>query len=152
MDADGDDARDGGDEDGNGSPPTSDCSTPTSSSTSEDKSTSSSESEDLRAAKKKDCKSRKKGKKREQKKWKKATHGVKFKHSFVWNGKPDIDVFEHWTFKEDLWIDLTALSDELALKLLVNFMSGSAGKFFMQHVATYPKQWKVKDVYIALFD
>jgi hypothetical protein len=44
------------------------------------------------------------------------------------------------------------VTDKLALKLLVNFMSGQASRFFMQHVATRQKQWTVKDVYIALFD
>ncbi|KAJ6533511.1 hypothetical protein B0H19DRAFT_1272162 [Mycena capillaripes] len=116
------------------SPLTSDSSTPASSSTSEDESTPSSESENLRAAKKKARKNRKK------RKPKKATHGVKFKHPFIWNGKPDIDVFDHWTFEVDSWINITGLQDKLALKLLVNFMSGSASKFFMQHVATCLKQ------------
>jgi hypothetical protein len=112
----------------------------------------SSKSEDLRTAKEKARKNRKRGKAKEQRKWKKATHSVKFKPPFVWNGKPDIDVFDHWTFEVDSWIDLTRLPDKLALKLLVNFMSGSASKFFMQHVVTCLKQWTVKDVYIALFD
>jgi hypothetical protein len=44
------------------------------------------------------------------------------------------------------------LGDEVALKLLVNFMSGPAIKFFIEHVATNLKRWTVKDVYKALFD
>jgi hypothetical protein len=55
-------------------------------------------------------------------------------------------------YEVDTWIELTALSDKLAMKLIVNFMSGTASKFFMDHVATNLKQWTIKDVYKALFD
>jgi hypothetical protein len=62
--------------------------------------------------------------------------GVRIKPPFVWNGKPDMDTFDHWTYEVDTWIKLTGLTDKVALKLLVNFMSGSARRLFMLHVAT----------------
>ncbi|KAJ6525380.1 hypothetical protein B0H19DRAFT_1008035, partial [Mycena capillaripes] len=78
--------------------------------------------------------------------------GVKIKSPFVWDGKPVMDIFDQWTYEVDTWIELSALSDKLALKCMVNFMGGTASKFFMDHVTTDIKKWTVKDVYKALFD
>ncbi|KAJ7892509.1 hypothetical protein B0H14DRAFT_3684971 [Mycena olivaceomarginata] len=88
----------------------------------------------------------------EMRSMKKAMAGIKIKAPFIWDGKPVMDTFDHWTYEVDTWIELTALSDKLAMKLIVNFMSGTASKFFMDHVATNLKQWTIKDVYKALFD
>ncbi|KAJ7501038.1 hypothetical protein B0H11DRAFT_2275381 [Mycena galericulata] len=94
-----------------------------------------------------------KSKLKEMKNMKKAMAGIKIKPPpFVWDGKPGMDIFDQWTFEVDNWIELTALSDKLAMKLIVNFMSGTASKFFMDHVSTEPKKWTVKDVYRALLD
>ncbi|KAJ6587584.1 hypothetical protein DFH09DRAFT_1359264 [Mycena vulgaris] len=88
----------------------------------------------------------------ELKTMKKAMAGIKIKAPFVWDGKPVMDTFDHWTYEVDTWIELTALTDKLAMKLIVNFMSGTASKFFMDHVSTELKKWTVKDVYRALFN
>ncbi|KAJ6558849.1 hypothetical protein DFH09DRAFT_1317108 [Mycena vulgaris] len=63
-----------------------------------------------------------------------------------------MDTFDHWTYEVDTWIELKALTDKLAMKLIVNFMSGTASKFFMDHVSTELKKWTVKHVYRALFN
>ncbi|KAJ7101713.1 hypothetical protein C8R44DRAFT_716405 [Mycena epipterygia] len=130
----------------------SDSSKPSSSSENESSSEQSSS-----AARKKARKIRKKYKERKrdrknQKRVKEALRDIKIKHPFEYNGEPDIDVFDQWTYEVDTWIALNGLSDRLALKLLVNFMSGPASKFFMVHVATNQERWTVKDVYTALFD
>jgi hypothetical protein len=88
----------------------------------------------------------------ERKQMKKAMAGIKLKAPFVWDGKPDMDLFDHWTYEVDTWIELNALNDKLAVKLIVNFMSGTASSFFMKHVSTNQKKWSVKDVYGALFE
>jgi hypothetical protein len=101
--------------------------------------TSASDSEKLYRKSKKAHKNEKQLSKRQQKevkRIKKVMEGVRIKPPFVWNGKPDMDIFDHWTYKVDTWIKLTGLTDKVALKLLVNFMSGSARRWFMLHVAT----------------
>ncbi|KAJ7926662.1 P-loop containing nucleoside triphosphate hydrolase protein [Mycena leptocephala] len=91
-------------------------------------------------------------KKAEKAKIKNALAGIKIKAPFVWDAKPDLDIFDQWTYEADTWVELYGLADKVALRLMVNFMSGSASKFFMKHVATHQKEWTVKKVYEALFD
>ncbi|RDX39900.1 hypothetical protein OH76DRAFT_1323501, partial [Lentinus brumalis] len=69
-----------------------------------------------------------------------------------WNGAPDLDVFDQWTYEIDTWGELLGLSDRLMLKLVVQFMSDKPSKFFMRHVATRQEEWTMKDLYEALFD
>ena len=44
------------------------------------------------------------------------------------------------------------LSDKLALKLVVQFLTGTARKFFMKHIATCQSEWNMASLYEALFD
>ncbi|THH29464.1 hypothetical protein EUX98_g4724 [Antrodiella citrinella] len=85
---------------------------------------------------------------------KKAMKGVKIKAplAFVWSGKPDLDLYDHWVYEVDTWCELNGLSDKLAIRIVMNFMSGNASKFFMKHVATTRKYWTMKRLYEALFD
>ncbi|TFK80650.1 hypothetical protein K466DRAFT_466750, partial [Polyporus arcularius HHB13444] len=69
-----------------------------------------------------------------------------------WNGAPDLDVINQWTYEIDTWGELLVLSDRLMLKLVVQFMSNKPSKFFMCHVATRQEEWTMKDLYEALFD
>ena len=82
----------------------------------------------------------------------KALARVKIKPPFSWNGMPDLDLFDQWTYEVDTWRELYGLSDKLALKLVVQFLTGTAGKFFMKHVATCQSEWNMASLYEALFD
>ena len=90
--------------------------------------------------------------KRETKRIRKALAGVRIKPPFSWNGTPDLDLFDQWTYEVNTWRELYGLSDKLALKLVVQFLSGTAGKFFMKHVATCQSEWNMASLYEALFD
>ncbi|PIL34763.1 transcription factor [Ganoderma sinense ZZ0214-1] len=90
--------------------------------------------------------------KRETKRIRKALAGVKIKPPFSWNGSPDLDLFDQWTYEVDTWRELYGLSDKLAIKLVVQFLTGTAGKFFMKHVATCQSEWTIASLYEALFD
>ena len=99
------------------------------------------------------------GEKRRQKKQKheakcirKALAGVKIKPPFSWNGTPDLDLFNQWTYEVDTWWELYGLSDKLAIKLVVQFLTRVAGKFFMKHVSTCQSEWTMMSLYEALFD
>jgi hypothetical protein len=38
----------------------------------------------------------------ERKQLKEAMEGVRIKPPFVWNGKPNIDMFNHWTYEVEM--------------------------------------------------
>lgn len=82
----------------------------------------------------------------------KALAGVKIKPPFSWNGTLDLDLFDQWTYKVDTWRELYGLSDKLAIKLVVQFLTGTVGKFFMKHVATCQSEWTMASLYEVLFD
>ena len=88
----------------------------------------------------------------EAKRIRKALTGVKIKLPFSWNGTPDLDLFDQWTYEVNTWRELYGLSDKLALELVVQFLAGTAGKFFMKHVATCQSEWNMASLYEALFD
>ncbi|KAJ7035905.1 hypothetical protein C8F04DRAFT_1340980 [Mycena alexandri] len=64
------------------------------------------------------AKKRKAGQRRERAMLKKGMKGIKLKPPFVWDAKPDLDVFDHWTYEVDTWAELTGLDDSLVLKLM----------------------------------
>ncbi|RDX52771.1 hypothetical protein OH76DRAFT_1344464, partial [Lentinus brumalis] len=78
--------------------------------------------------------------------------GVKIKPPFNWDGTPDIDLYDKWTYEVDTWGELNGLNDRLMIKLIVQFMTGKPAQFFMRHVATRQSEWTVKSLYEALFD
>ncbi|KAI0704832.1 hypothetical protein BC835DRAFT_1302798 [Cytidiella melzeri] len=120
-----------------------------SSSSATSRSDSSTESE--RSEESRDETARKKRKK-DQKKIKKVMNGVKLKNPVPWDGRSDLDAFDEFTYEYDTWVELNALPERLALKVIVNFLNGKARKFFMTHVATRQHKWTVPLLYEALFD
>ena len=90
--------------------------------------------------------------KSESKRLRKALAGIKIQPPFVWSGTANLDMFDKWVYEVDTWGELNGLSDQLMLKLVVHFLSGKAGQFFMRHVATCRSQWTMKDLYEALFN
>ncbi|EPS99935.1 hypothetical protein FOMPIDRAFT_1050268 [Fomitopsis schrenkii] len=78
--------------------------------------------------------------------------GIKLKPPFVWDGKPDLDLFDHWVYEIETWRELHNLDDRVSLKIVVNFMSDRASSFFMQHVAMDQRSWNMQLLYKGLFD
>jgi hypothetical protein len=52
-----------------------------------------------------------------------------------YNRRADLDVFDQWTYKVDTWRNWNKVNDRMTVKILVNFMSGKASRFFMKHVS-----------------
>ncbi|KAI0323422.1 hypothetical protein GY45DRAFT_1211891, partial [Cubamyces sp. BRFM 1775] len=90
--------------------------------------------------------------KKDKRRMRKALSGVKIKTPFVWDGTADLDLFDQWTYEVDTWAELNELPDRVVIKLMIQFMKGEAGKFFMRHVSTRQSEWTVKKLYEALFD
>ncbi|KAJ6530093.1 hypothetical protein B0H19DRAFT_1384656 [Mycena capillaripes] len=80
------------------------------------------------------------------------SRGVKIKTPFTFDGRADLDDFDQWTYEVDTWREWNGVSERRTLKILVNFMSGKASRFFMKHVALRQKDWTLKLVYEALFN
>lgn len=66
---------------------------------------------------------------------KNALASLRMKPPMVYNGHADLDHFDQWVFKIDTWQDLYDLSVDIVIKLMVNFVSHIAGKFYMKHIA-----------------
>jgi hypothetical protein len=79
-------------------------------------------------------------------------HSVKIKKPFTFDGRADLDLFDQWTYEVDTWRNWNGISDKMVIKILVNFMSGEASKFFMKHVVLHQKDWTLKSIYEALFN
>ncbi|KAJ7208904.1 hypothetical protein GGX14DRAFT_566600 [Mycena pura] len=86
------------------------------------------------------------------KKMKRILASLKVKSPFIYDGKADLDMFDHWTYEVDTWAELHGIDDAMTVKLMVNFMGGKASRFFMKHIALRRKNWTVKLVYEGLFD
>ncbi|KAF8988996.1 hypothetical protein BDQ17DRAFT_1434773 [Cyathus striatus] len=138
---------DGGDDGSDGSSSdSSDSSSSDSSSSSSGKSNASGRSKNNRSQRKRDRQ------RKEYKKLKKALNSVKIKTPFTYDGHADLDNFDQWTYEVDTWSDWNGLSDRLLLRVVVNFMSYKASRFFMKHIATHREDWTIKRLYEALFD
>lgn len=77
---------------------------------------------------------------------------LKIKNPFTYDGSDDLDRFDQWTYEVNTWRQLYRVRDKDAVYVLVQFLSGKAGKFFMKHVANSKHKWSVTDVYEGLFD
>ncbi|OSD01905.1 hypothetical protein PYCCODRAFT_1354674, partial [Trametes coccinea BRFM310] len=130
----------------------SDDSMTTSSSSSSSSESSSSSSGTARARKTTSEKRHRTRQKRDKRRMRKALSGVKIKTPFVWDGTADLDLFDQWTYEIDTWGELNELPDRIMVKLMIQFMKGDAGRFFMRHVSTNQEEWTVKRLYGALFD
>ncbi|KIL54135.1 hypothetical protein M378DRAFT_19176 [Amanita muscaria Koide BX008] len=90
---------------------------------------------------------------RHQRKSKKSKQKLRdIKKPFVWDGTPNLDTFDRWIYEVDTWCELVRIDDGDAVKILVQFMSGEAAKFFMKHVAMNRTKWTTKSIYEGLFD
>ena len=70
----------------------------------------------------------------------------------TYDGRPDLAVFDKWTYEVNTWIRLTKYHEPTALNLLVKYTMGMAGKFFMSFIARSKDTWSVRAMYEALFD
>ncbi|KAF8185318.1 hypothetical protein K438DRAFT_1597355, partial [Mycena galopus ATCC 62051] len=58
-----------------------------------------------------------------------------------YKGKGD---FNQWTYEIDTWADSHGIYDGMVVEIMMDFMGGKAGQFFMKHVALRRKDWTVK--------
>ncbi|KAJ7181104.1 hypothetical protein C8R46DRAFT_1071467, partial [Mycena filopes] len=56
--------------------------------------------------------------KKEHRKMKKVLSSIKIKTPFIFDGKADLDVFDHWTYEVDTWADWNGVSDAMTVKIM----------------------------------
>lgn len=83
---------------------------------------------------------------------KNALSSLQMKPPMVYDGRADLDHFDQWVFEIDTWRDLYDLSEDIVIKLMVNFVSHLAGRFYMKHVAKCQDEWTLKEIYEGTFD
>jgi hypothetical protein len=74
------------------------------------------------------------------------------KDYFVYDGTPDFDKFEQWTYEFDTWIDFNSIPARWAVHLIAAFVSGPASEYFMDFVATEHGSFKMEQIYSGLFE
>lgn len=83
---------------------------------------------------------------------KNALASLRMKPPMVYDGRADLDHFDQWIFEIETWRDLYELPEEVVIKLMVNFVSHLASKFYMKHVAKCQDEWTMKGIYEGTFD
>jgi hypothetical protein len=75
--------------------------------------------------------------------------GVKTDTTMTYSGTPNMDVLETFTYKFDLWVEMSGLTRKWAVKLMVYFLEGKAHQFYMKHIPTSHAKWSLKEVMMA---
>ena len=70
----------------------------------------------------------------------------------TFDGKPDLAVFDKWTYEVNTWVKLTKLRETTAINLLVKYTSGSAGDFFMNFITGNEERWTLEGVLEGIFE
>ena len=76
---------------------------------------------------------------------------VKIDSPSVYNGKPDLDVFDRWALEVKPWVRLARLTEEIATTMLVKYVTGKASTYYMRFVAGKEKQWTMTTLFEGLF-
>ncbi|KAJ7187572.1 hypothetical protein GGX14DRAFT_580962 [Mycena pura] len=93
------------------------------STTDDESSSSSSSSSQSRSAKrrKRTSKHKRNESSKQRKKMKRVLASLKVKSPFIYDGKPDLDTFDHWAYEVDTWAELHGIDDTMTVKLMVNY-------------------------------
>ncbi|KAJ7305389.1 hypothetical protein DFH08DRAFT_667980, partial [Mycena albidolilacea] len=69
-----------------------------------------------------------------------------------YDGTPDFDKFEQWTYEVDTWINFNGLPTHWAICLIAAFVSGLASEYFVDFVTTDHGSFKMRQIYSGLFE
>ena len=70
----------------------------------------------------------------------------------VYSGAANIEALDRWAYAVNGCIEMHALDEEWAVRLVSKFLTGKASTFYMRHVAHHRKRWTMKLLYEGLFD
>ncbi|KAJ7608242.1 hypothetical protein FB45DRAFT_697256, partial [Roridomyces roridus] len=69
-----------------------------------------------------------------------------------YDGTPDFDKFEQWTYEVDTWIEFNSIPTSWAVRLISAFVSGPASEYFVDFVAMDHGSFKMKQIHAGLFE
>ena len=82
----------------------------------------------------------------------KMAKNIKMKDPFMYDGTPDLDTLDQWTFEVDTYCDWYDIDSKTSVQFMVKWTTGKASQFLMKHVVRNLKGWDRQLVYEGLFD
>jgi hypothetical protein len=77
---------------------------------------------------------------------------VKMKHPTPYNGKPDIQVYDHWMASITNYAQTMKIRERTMIGMMSAYVTGKAGDFYMNRVAGRADEWTYQTVFQAIFD
>ncbi|EJD49909.1 hypothetical protein AURDEDRAFT_160931 [Auricularia subglabra TFB-10046 SS5] len=77
---------------------------------------------------------------------------MKIKHPRVYDGRADVDAFDHWCYEVDLWKTMNGVHTRWAIALLSGFLSDKALHWYMNNIVMSKEKWTMRKIYDELFD
>ena len=77
---------------------------------------------------------------------------VKMKHPTPYNGKPDIQVFDHWMASITNYAKTMKIREKTMIGMMSAYVTGKAGDFYMNRIAGKADEWTYEEVFQAIFD
>ncbi|KAF9256636.1 hypothetical protein L218DRAFT_1023923 [Marasmius fiardii PR-910] len=69
-----------------------------------------------------------------------------------YDGTANIETFDQFVYEFNFLCEVYDLSDRLAVKFMINYVTGQANRYIRNNVLANPKGWTVRSVYMALFE
>jgi hypothetical protein len=77
---------------------------------------------------------------------------VKMKHPTPYNGKPDIQVYDHWMASITNYAQTMKIRERTMIGMMSAYVTGKAGDFYMNRIAGRADEWTYQTVFQAIFD
>ena len=69
----------------------------------------------------------------------------------LYDGKPDLAVFDAWLFKLVNYMTYWDIDDEAMIRLMVDALEGKALEFYFQHIASKIHLWTITKIILIMF-
>ncbi|KAG9001747.1 hypothetical protein FRB93_011952 [Tulasnella sp. JGI-2019a] len=77
---------------------------------------------------------------------------VKCPEPAVYDGSPKIELYEQWVYETRTWIDMSGIAGKYKVASLKRFLTGKAGRWFVEFVARKIDSYKLSRFYRDLMD
>lgn len=88
----------------------------------------------------------------EERRLRKIASQMKIKQPRVYDGRPDLDLFDQWCYEVDLWKGINHLATRWVIPMLSSFLSDDAARWYMNNVVLSDEPWTLRRLYDELFD
>ena len=77
---------------------------------------------------------------------------IKMKHPAPYNGKANIQVFDHWMTSITNYAKMMKIRERTMIRLMSAYVTGKAGEFYMNRIARRAEDWTYETVFQAIFN